>query len=77
MDIAHAYKSEKTISSKKTIVFKKEMEINLDIAHAYKSEKTISSKKTIVFKKQMEHNFQDNLKDKFIFKKVKKRKKKK
>ena len=26
MDIAHAYKSEKTISSRKTIVFKKEME---------------------------------------------------
>ena len=26
MDIAHAYKSMKTISSKKTIVFKKQME---------------------------------------------------
>ena len=77
MDIAHAYKSEKTISSKKTIVFKKEMEHNLDIAHAYKSEKTVSSKKTIVFKKVMENNFQENLKGKYILNKKKKRNKKK
>ena len=77
LDIAHAYKSEKTISSKKTIVFKKEMEHNLDIAHAYKSEKTVSSKKTIVFKKVMENNFQENLKGKYILNKKKKRNKKK